>query len=199
MRKLLLIASVFLSFCSSAQNFYLLIGTYTQKGSKGIYVYRFNATTGKAEWVSNTDSASNPSFVIVGPDKKHVYAVNETGGKSAGMVSSYAFDNSTGKLSFINQQPSGGDAPCHLAISKDSKWVTVANYTGGSLSALSVNKDGSLNPYSQLIQHEGNSVNKSRQEKPHVHETVFSPSQDYLFAPDLGADKIVVYANRFYR
>ena len=193
MRKFLLIVSLFLSFYCSAQNFYLLIGTYTQKGSKGMYVYRFNTTTGKAEWISNTDSAANPSFVIIAPDNKHVYAVNETGGKTPGTISSYAFDKYTGKLSFINQQPTGGDAPCHLAITKDNKWITVANYTGGSLSAFAVNKDGSLNPYSQLIQHEGSSVNNKRQEKAHVHETVFSPAEDYLFTPDLGTDKVVVY------
>jgi 6-phosphogluconolactonase len=193
MRKFLLAASLFLSFCCSAQNLYLLVGTYTQKGSKGIYVYRFNTTTGTAEWVSNTDSALSPSFVVIAPDKKHVYAVNETGGKNPGLVSSYAFNKSTGKLSFINKQPTGGDAPCHLAISRDNKWVTVANYSGGSLSAFAVNKDGSLNPYSQLIQHEGSSANKGRQEKAHVHETVFSPAEDYLFTPDLGTDKIVTY------
>lgn len=193
MRKILLVASFFLSLYSSAQNFYLLIGTYTQKGSKGIYVYRFNATTGKAEWVSNTDSANSPSFVAISPDTKHIYAVNETGGKNPGTVSSYAFDKSTGKLSLINQQNTGGDAPCHLAISKDNKWVTVANYSGGSLSVFPINKDGSLSPYSQLIKHEGSSANKKRQEKAHVHETVFSPAADYLFTPDLGTDKIDIY------
>jgi 6-phosphogluconolactonase len=192
MLKLLLPAFLLLSCCALAQNYYLLIGTYTQKGSKGIYVYRFNAATGQAEWVSNTDSARSPSFLAVSPDKNYVYTVNETGG-NPGMVSAYAFDRSTGKLSFINQQPTGGQGPCHLAISKDNKWVTVANYSGGSLSAFAVNKDGSLSPMAQLIQHEGSSIDKKRQEKPHVHETVFSPNQDFLLAPDLGLDKVAVY------
>src|SRR3954466_9413177 len=161
MRKLLLPLLLLLSFHSPAQNFYLLIGTYTQKGSKGIYVYRFNTATGKAEWVSNTDSAKSPSFLAISPAKDHIYAVNETGG-NPGMVSAYAFDKSKGKLTFINQQPTGGAGPCHLAISKNDRWVTVANYSGGSLAAFSVNKNGSLNPYSQLIQHEGTSANKKR-------------------------------------
>jgi 6-phosphogluconolactonase len=193
MRKFLLVTSLFFSFYCSAQDFYLLVGTYTQKGSKGIYVYRFNTSTGKAELISNTDSAANPSFIAIAPDKKHLYAVSETGGKTPSKVSSYAFDKTTGKLSLINQQPAGGDGPCHVAVSKNNKWVTVANYSGGSLAVFSVNNDGSLNPYSQLIQHEGSSVNKQRQDKPHVHQTVFSPAQDYLFAPDLGTDKVVAY------
>ncbi len=192
MQKFLLITALFLSFCCSAQNYYLFIGTYTKKGSKGIYVYRFNSTTGKAEWVSNTDSAASPSFLAIAPDKKHIYAVNETG-KNPGMVSAYAFDKTTGKLSFINMQPTGGADPCHLAITKNNKWVTVANYSGGSLAAFAVNKDGSLQPYAELIQHTGSSINKQRQEKAHVHETVFSPAEDYLFTPDLGTDKVVVY------
>jgi 6-phosphogluconolactonase len=193
MRHCLLAAFLFLSFCCWAQDYYLLIGTYTQKGSKGIYVYRFNTTTGKAEWVSNTDSAANPSFIAIAPDKKHIYAVSETGGKNPSKVSSYAFDKSTGKLSLVNQQLAGGDGPCHVAVSKNNKWVTVANYGGGSLAVFPINNDGSLSPYSQAIQHEGSSVNKQRQDKPHVHETVFSPAQDYLFTPDLGTDKVVVY------
>lgn len=193
MRKLFLAACLLPSLFASAQNVYMFVGTYTQKGSKGIYVYRFNTASGKAELVSNTDSASNPSFLVLSPDKKFVYAVNETGGKKPGMVSAYGFDKSTGRLSFINQQPAGGDAPCHLAVSKDGKWVTVANYTGGNLSALGVNDDGSLKPFSQVIQHEGGSVNKQRQEKPHVHATVFSPKEDYLFTPDLGTDRINIY------
>lgn len=194
MRKILVVAALFSTLLSSAQNLYLIIGTYTQKGSKGIYVYRFNTTTGATEKVSNTDSAANPAFLAVSGDRKYVYAANETHGKNPGMVSAYAFNKNTGKLSFINQQPSGGGDPCHLAVSKNNKWITVANYSGGSVAALTVNKDGSINPYSQLIQHKGNSINKGRQEKPHVHETTFSPNQDFLFTPDLGTDKVVGYA-----
>jgi 6-phosphogluconolactonase len=71
--------------------------------------------------------------------------------------------------------------------------VIAGNYSGGSLAAFPINKDGSLQPYSQLIQHKGSSINKTRQEMPHVHSTVFSPKGDYLFTPDLGLDKVMIY------
>lgn len=186
----------FLSFTflkSEAQKFHLLIGTYTGTGSKGIYVYNFDAATGKAKWISNTDSAANPSYVTASADEKYVYAVNETGRETPGSVSAYTFNKNTGKLKFINNQVTGGDDPCYVSVTKNNKWMVVANYTGGSAAVFSINKNGSLKPYAQLMQDEGGSVNKERQEKAHVHSAVFSPDEKYLFTPDLGGDKVMIY------
>lgn len=194
--KFLIFNFTFLIFCTNfcfAQKFYLLAGTYTGSGSKGIYVYSFNASNGQIKWVSNTDTASNPSFVIFSHNKKFVYAVNETNGKDPGRVSAYIFNKKNGTLQFINSQLSGGDDPCYLALSLNDKWLTVANYTSGSATVFPINNDGSLQPYVQLIQDTGTSVNKDRQEKAHVHETVFSSGDHYLFTPDLGADKVMIY------
>jgi 6-phosphogluconolactonase len=186
---LVLLFSLFIQ----AQSYYLFIGTYTSNGSKGIYVYRFNSSTGKAEWVSNTEGVVNPSFLDIAPDKKHIYAVTETARNNSGSVSSFSFDRTTGQLTFINKQPSGGDNPCYVQVSKSKKWLMVGNYSGGSLSALKINADGSLQPLSQSIQHEGKSINAQRQEKAHVHCTMFSPDQQFLFVPDLGLDKVMIY------
>lgn len=188
---MLLFFSVLILPCCLAQDFYLLAGTYTGTGSKGIYVYRFNAATGKAAWVSNTDSIVNPSFLAVHGD--YLYAVNETSRAKPGKVSSFFFDKKSGSLHFLNAQYTGGDNPCHLAVSADGKWLTVANYSGGNLSVFPINKDGSLNPYAQLIRHTGKSINEKRQKQAYVHQTVFSPDNGYLFTPDLGLDQVLVY------
>ena len=132
-----------------AQSYYLFTGTYTNAGSKGIYVYRFNGGTGKAELVSSTENVVNPSYLAVSPDGKFVYAANETGGSNPGSVSAFSFDHASGKLKFINKQSSGGDGPCYVSITNDKKWVFAGNYSGGSLGALPVNADGSLEPPSQ--------------------------------------------------
>jgi len=184
---------VFFSLSGGAQSFYLFAGTYTGEGSKGIYVYRFNAKTGTAEWISNTDSVSNPSFLAVSSNAKYLYAVNENGGTQPGSVSAFSFDRSSGKLSYINSRPSGGDHPCYISLDKTNQWLLVANYTGGNIGVVPINKIGALEPLAQLVQHEGSSVDKSRQEKPHVHAAVFSPDGKYVFAPDLGIDKIMIY------
>lgn len=193
MRLFFLNVCLLLCAVASGQKYYLFVGTYTGTGSKGIYVYRFDAATGKAQWISNTDSVVNPSFLAVASGDSTVYACTETRTVNAGGVTAFRFNRSTGKLTQLNKQSSGGDNPCYVNVTKNGKWVMVGNYSGGSLAAFPVNRDGSLQPYSQLIQHEGSSVNKERQEKAHVHSTVFSPAGDKLFVPDLGLDKVMVY------
>ncbi len=193
MRTILLAISLLTTQLLLAQNLHLFIGTYTGTGSKGIYVYRFDAATGKATWLSNTDSVSNPSFLALAPNGKTLYACTEDASRTGGNVSAFGFDEATGQLSFINSQPTGGDHPCYVAVDKTGKWVTVGNYSGGSVTVFPTATNGSLKPYSQLMQHQGAGVNKQRQEKAHVHATVFSPKQDYLYAPDLGMDKVVAY------
>ncbi|MBD0366210.1 MAG: lactonase family protein, partial [Flavisolibacter sp.] len=193
MRSLFFFSFLLLFATSFSQDYYLFIGTYTGSGSKGIYVYRFNASTGKADWISNTDSAANPSYLAIASGGNFVYAVNETGGNQPGSVSAYSFNKTNGTLSLINQQPSGGDHPCYISIDKGNRWAVVGNYSGGNLSALPINKDGSLAPPAEVVQHTGSSANKQRQEKAHVHAAVFSPAQDYLFSPDLGMDQITIY------
>ncbi|MFD2885543.1 lactonase family protein [Chitinophaga cymbidii] len=170
---------------------YLLAGTYTDTGSEGIYVYKFDRHTGALTPVDTASGLSNPSFLVVAPDKKHVYAVGETG--DAGKVYALSFDPANGKLQLLNEQPAGGDGPCHINIDSASRNVLVGNYGGGSLSVLPVKEDGSLAAPVQTIQHTGSSIVESRQKAPHVHAVIFSPDGKQLFVPDLGIDKIVVY------
>jgi 6-phosphogluconolactonase len=66
------------------------------------------------------------------------------------------------------------------------------NYGGGSLAAIPIKSDGSLGDKPQFIQHSGSS-SKPNQDKPHVHATVLSPDERYLFVPDLGTDKVNIY------
>jgi len=171
---------------------YLLIGTYTSGKSEGIYVYKFNTQSGEFKFVSSA-KADNPSFISVSPNEKFVYAVNENG-DDKGSIAAYSFDKKTGVLSYLNKQPSGGDHPCYVNVDSKGKWVVAGNYTGGSLAVLPVNADGTLEPPKQVIKHEGHSVNKDRQEKPHVHSTNFSPDYKWLFVPDLGIDKVMIYS-----
>jgi 6-phosphogluconolactonase len=179
---------------AGAQTNYLLIGTYTNGKSEGIYVYTFNSSNGSFEYKSKIKSP-NPSFLAIAPNQQYVYAVYEEGkDKGGGSVAAYGFDKKTGELHFINQQLSGGDHPCYVAADKTGKWVTAANYTGGSLSVLPVRADGGLDPASQTIQHTGSSIVKERQEKAHVHSTFFSKDNRFVFAPDLGMDKLMIYS-----
>ncbi len=177
---------------SSDNEFNLLIGTYTKPGkSDGIYVYKFNSVTGEFSNRSQASGIKNPSFLTVSKDRKHVYSVSEVGDGEGG-VSAFSFDPATGKLEFLNSASSGGDGPCYVSVDDKNKFVFVGNYSGGSLSAIPVNADGSLGSDIQSIQHKGSSILKN-QDKPHVHATVLSPDNNYLYVPDLGTDKVNIY------
>ena len=199
MRLIALIASLLLWLSGFTQQYYLFIGTYTQgsagtgaaNGSKGIYVYRFDAASGSLQPVS-TIATDNPSYLALDRQGRFLYAVNETHEGGTGNVSAFAFDRKTGKLSFLDKQISGGDDPCYVSVDKHRKWVMVANYSGGSYAALPVRSDGSLAPATQIVQHYGSGPNKARQEKAHVHSTILTPDETYMVVCDLGMDQLSV-------
>ena len=197
MKKLLLIISLLIPVFTYAQKkskvpstYDLLIGTYTKGSSKGIYVYRFYTESGKLAYLSEIDDVSNPSYLCVSNNNKFIYAVNEN---KSGEVSAFTFDPVIGTMKFINKQSSAGDSPCYVSVDKDQKNVFVANYGSGSMAVLPVNKDGSLNAPSQVIQDAGKGTNPQRQEGPHGHSAVLSNDNKYLLFSDLGLDKVNVY------
>ena len=178
---------------TQAQKLNLLVGTYTRAGkSEGIYVYEFDTKTGKVSYKNKATGIDNPSYLAISDNQRFVYAVSEAG-PGKGAVSAFSFDSKSGNLAFLNKQPSNGDSPCYVAVNKNNNLLFVANYGGGSLSAIPVQNDGSLGASSQAIQHQGSSLNKERQDKPHVHSTVLSPDEKFLFVSDLGTDKINIY------
>lgn len=177
---------------AQGQKLSLLVGTYTNTGkSNGIYVYDFDPATGNVT-LRSTMASENPSFLAVSADRKYVYAVNENG-EGRGAVSAYAYDEATGKLTFLNKQFTHGDHPCHVATDRNGTHVIVSNYSGGNVSIFPIQSDGSLGLLKQLIQHEGSGPDQSRQQGPHVHSAFFSPDEKRVYVQDLGTDNIHVY------
>jgi len=172
------------------------IGTYTEKSSKGIYAFRFDAATGKLTPLGLAAETVSPSYLAIHPNRQFLYAVNEVAnfeGQKAGAVSAFSIDRDTSKLTFLNQVSSRGPGPCHLSLDKTGKNLLVANYEGGSVAVFPVESDGRLLDASAFIQHTGSSVNKERQEGPHAHCIFTSPDNRFALAADLGLDKVLVY------
>ncbi len=176
----------------------MFVGTYTRTGaSRGIYVFRMDGESGGMTEVHVEEGISNPSFLGIHPDRQHLYAVaevSESSGVPGGALISYEIDRSSGKLSRINQQSTGGPGPCHVSIDATGKFAVVANYGGGSVCMLPVEGDGSLKPSSHFIQHYGGTkVNPQRQEKAHAHSANLSPDNRFAIINDLGLDQLRVY------
>lgn len=164
----------------------MVVGTYTQGTSKGIYTFRFNQETGVHSLLSETEII-NPSYLSISKDNKFIYAVSECGdGREA--ISAFAFNRAKGTLTLVNSQPSMGADPCYVTINE--KNAVIANYSGGNISVFPIQEDGSLLPASDAISFSGKGPNKSRQEQSHLHFVEFTPDGKHLLANDLGADKI---------
>ena len=176
----------------TARTVRVFVGTYTQTTSKGIYVYDVDTATGVMEYVSHVGGITNPSFLALTPDARFLYAVGETGDPHGG-VFAYAVDAS-GLLTPLNSQSSGGSGPCSIDVHRSGKAVLVANYGGGSVSSFPVNDDGSLGEAASVIQHTGSSVDQSRQQEPHAHMIRHDLDYNFVFSPDLGTDKVMIYA-----
>ncbi len=174
------------------KKYHLLIGTYTTGKSEGIYVYSFDSGTGDVVHEQTINGIANPSYLAISPNRKFVYSVT-TDKNQPGAVSAFSLNTGSGLLTFLNQQSSGNQGPCYVSVEKNGTYVFVANYGGGSLAALPVKADGSLDTASQHIINSGNSINKERQEKPHVHAVVLSPDNQFLLSPDLGTDKVMSF------
>ncbi|WP_165026000.1 MULTISPECIES: lactonase family protein [unclassified Dysgonomonas] len=172
---------------SDDTSMYLLVGTYTSGESDGIYVYQFDTISGYSKYVSMA-KVDNPSYLAISKDEKFVYAVTENDDNTSA-ANALSFDKKDGKLKLLNTQLTGGGAPCYITVDRAGKHVVTANYLGASITLFNTNEDGTLAPASSVISFMGKGVDE-RQSQPHLHCVVFSPDEKYLFASDLGTDKI---------
>ena len=177
------------------REFLVFFGTYTDAKSKGIYVSRFDSETGKLAAPQLAAETKSPSFLALHPNGRFLYAVGEAsavGATRQGGVTAFAIEPA-GNLTALNTQPSGGNGPCHLTLDAAGRWLITANYGNGSVGALPVRADGSLDAPVDTVQHQGSSVNKDRQSGPHAHCSSLSPDDRFALVCDLGLDKVLVY------
>ncbi len=168
----------------------LLVGTQTAEPStsKGIYGYRFNAETGELTQIGLAVEAENPTFLVLGPRERFVYAVSEI---RQGTVSSFSFDKKSMKMQEISKVSSKGGGPTHIAIDHTGRCVFAANYGGGSVASFQVNSNGQLSEAVSFFQYSADEEKHER--KPHAHRVTVSPDNRFLLVNDLGLDVIHIY------
>ncbi|NIF26836.1 lactonase family protein [Pantoea sp. Tr-811] len=190
-----LLTASLMSLTIAAQAATLLVGSYTDGQSQGIYRYTFDTKTGQiAPTPLQVVKSVSPSWLVLSADQRQLFAVNET---VNGQVSSFSV-SAKGEIKPLNQVASRGDEPTHASLSRDQRYLFVANYAvapnpGGSLVVIPVAKDGKLKEVVQKLRHTPSKVNPERQAGAHVHSLVLSPDGQHVYACDLGADKVFIY------
>lgn len=169
----------------------ILAGSYANSDQPGIYIID-HTKYGEFTIVSALSGIDNPSFLARRGDI--IWSVSETNlgaGLPGGVVA--ITRNHLDELSHGPRRPSGGDWPCHIAISPNQRYAVVANYGTGNMALLRIDDAGAIAGLNDLQQHRGSGPHRGRQEGPHAHSSVFTPDEKYVIAADLGTDELVVY------
>ncbi|MEI1690903.1 lactonase family protein [Acinetobacter nosocomialis] len=191
------------STVNAAEQQIALVGTWTsipdaplvqkpEKASEGLYQLQVNAD-GILTPVKVLKMKS-PSWIVKSKDGRFAYTTNE---ENLGEVTALSVQN--GKVEVLNTVNSHGGHPTHASISLDGKFLFVSNYSAfdkgrGGVAVFPILPNGHLGEMVQnIVFSEGSGHVKGRQESGHAHSTTFSPDGKYLYASDLGNDKVYVF------
>ena len=199
---ILFVLNGFVGFCGeegdgSTKKEMIYVGTFSERGSLGIYVYELKRETMRFDLLQTIFSKGSPSFIEVSPNGKFLSSANREGlsdNKVWGSITSYSIEQETGKLRIIGNKYSFGDSPCHVSVHPSGKYIFVSHYKGGNFVVLPVDGNGRIGEPTANVQLEGKGTIMPRQEQPHTHSAVPSMDGKFLYVSDLGLDKILIYA-----
>jgi 6-phosphogluconolactonase len=163
-------------------------------GSQGnqLRALRFDAGSGRLSTIGPVADGLRPTWTVAHTSLPVLYAVDDDSAKP-GSVSAFSIDRASGALRKLNDAPTGGAGATYLWLDALSGTLLAANFGGGSASSIAVQADGSLGTLVSTIKATGSGPHR-RQAAPHAHSAAIDPSGRYALVPDLGADRVFIYA-----
>lgn len=177
----------------------LFLGTYTTagSGSRGIYAVSFDPLTGGLGEPVLAAETPNPTFLAWHPNARTLYALGEggqVGGKPGGALVSFRYEATTGSLTRLNAEATGGGSLAHVALDGSGRAAIGISYHGGQVAAFPILPNSWVGPRTSLIAHAGRlGPQAARQDKPHPHSATISPGNSFVYVCDLGLDRIFCY------
>jgi 6-phosphogluconolactonase len=171
---------------------YAYIGCFSEvsrkANGKGISVYRIDPD-GAWTLLQTQETVPNPQFIAFDRQQRFLYSVHGDGTE----VSAYAIDKASGRLRFLNKQPTNGMNSTHLTPDPSNRYIVIGN--GPGVAVFPINPDGSLSPFSDMVPATGEvgPHRNQREAGPHPHYVSFDPSGRFLVAPDRGTDRVLIY------
>lgn len=164
------------------------IGSYTRLGGPGVAVIKEEA--GHLELLHTDTSIKDPIFATLSKDNLTLFVTGTNPETDEGIAATYAVEGESIRLT--SMVPTHGSDVCHATLSADERFLYVANYATGCITAFPV-KDNVLLPCIQHIIHTGSGPRLPRQDAAHTHQCLFRPGTQELFVCDLGMDTIFIY------
>jgi 6-phosphogluconolactonase len=174
----------------------VLFSSYAPADAPSIYVFSFDGDTGALHQLASYTGITSPSFLVVHPNRKWIYAVSETGKDSHGMIGevwAFRLEREPFSIQPISHQSTRGDWPCHLQLDLTGNWLIATNYGTGNACIYPLQPDGSLGEMADFVQHHGKGPNEERQEGPHAHSSILTPDNRFAIIADLGIDQLAIY------
>ena len=157
---------------------------------EGIAVFRVDQRTGALEQIQLVRDLINPSYLSLNRRGDVLYTVHG----DLTTASAFRVDPASGKLSFLNQQDTGGRNPVHLALDPDGHHLVVTNHVGSSLAVFPIETDGALGTLAQLVRLSGPvGPHRIEQQQAKPHFNLFDPSGRFVIVPDKGLDRVFSY------
>ena len=172
---------------------YLYAGSFSENGSKGIYVFELNRPKDQLTLVQTVTLGKSPSFLALSPNKQNLYAAYSSSfTQSGGTVMSFKINPVNGHLEKLNERSAKGRGPAHVSVDPRGRFVYISNYGSGNLSVYKIKKTGALGELVQVIQDTGSGPHPN-QKGPHVHSAIPSSDGKFVYVCDLGVDKLFIY------
>src|SRR5437773_8433556 len=106
---------------------FMYVGSFTgqQRGhGDGLSVYSRRRESDAWTLIEVMKDVADPSFVIIDRQRRFLYSAHGDGTQAT----AYRIDQLSGRLTVVNQQPTGGSNGVHLAIDATDRFMAVANY-----------------------------------------------------------------------
>jgi 6-phosphogluconolactonase len=127
------------------------------------------------------DAGSNPSYLALHPNRRFLYAANESDDDQGGLTAlSIAADGSLTRLNHVTGSDGGFT---FVAIDPSGSYALGASFNGGSISVFAVAEDGSLGP--ELDTQDFGDGSQS-------HSVGFDPLSPLMFIPNRGNDEVAL-------
>ena len=173
------------------------VGSSNGDLSHSIYLCELNPADGAFAVLDSFAGARGGSYLDLSTGGDYLFAINQDPWKQESghsTVSSFAIEPGTMALKAVNSQSSEGSGICHIHCSDSGDYIFAANYGSGHATALPVKEKGEIATASSIVIGEGTGPVESRQEGPHAHQVMLDPGQNFLLVPDLGTDRVFIYA-----
>lgn len=153
----------------------------------GIYLAEFDSENGILTKPELAAEVNAPGFLAMHPEKPVIYATNR-----GNTLAAFSIGESN-SLTALGEVNTGGKNPTHLSIDATGGTAAIANYSSSSITTISLDADGKPDKVVSYLEIEGSGPNPKRQKEPHAHGAYFDTKNQFVFVPDLGIDKTLIY------